>query len=194
MNTESTIKLIADSHSNAVEHGFYDGVENNWDSIRERIMLIICEVAELMEADRKGKWYGSTSAFANDELREQVAQSESRIHTHVNFNEFYGLFVKGHAEEELADICIRIFDLLGFLDYKQINIDIVYPYKPAPCVKLMCFDMCNELIGNAVYVGLQHTLCIINDYCKRNEIDLDLHIEAKMLYNRNRPYKHGKNY
>ena len=44
-------ELAEKAHSNAVKHGFWDKKFNN----EHYLMLVITEIAEMVEADRRGK-------------------------------------------------------------------------------------------------------------------------------------------
>lgn len=82
-------------HDNARAKGFWDNERN----MGEMLMLIVSEVAEAMEADRK-------SLFFEGDIR-AVKNTES----HSDFQVEFQHHVKGTFEDELADICIRVFDL-----------------------------------------------------------------------------------
>lgn len=83
--------LIEKIHKNAVNKGFWEG-ENN---VGEKLMLIVSELGEALEAHRMEKYC---------EIDE------------VTSNEQFVLSVKDTFEDELADAVIRILDLCGGLD------------------------------------------------------------------------------
>ena len=97
MNIQENINK---AHQIATEHGFHDEKRSN----EHWLMLVISEVCELMEAHRKDHW--PTSDCGRESF-------ESREYVHPDFNERYDAYVKGTIGEELADICIRIFDFMG---------------------------------------------------------------------------------
>ena len=102
-----------------------------WDTPRETgtlLMLIVSELAEAMEADRKVKYALPTEFKKNVDLGGNWQ---------VNFE----TYIKDTFEDEIADAFIRLFDLCGAM-----NIDIEY------------------------------------------------HINQKLVYNATREYKHGKKY
>ena len=80
--------------------GFWDNERN----VGELLMLITSELGEAMEAHRKGK-------FANGHL---MATS------YATWKEWFEKHYKDTFEDELADVFIRLFDLIGFMN---INID-----------------------------------------------------------------------
>ena len=85
-------KWIEEVHKNAVNHGWYDGGKKNFG---ELLMLIVTEVAEVMEEYRKGKGFKETYT---DEKGKMCG-----------------------IPSELADIVIRVMDLCGYygIDLEQ---------------------------------------------------------------------------
>lgn len=102
MKSEKQIKpmneLAKEIHQNAVKHGFYDTKRE----VGTLLMLCVSELAEALEADRKGK-----HAILIDAIDED------------NFKEDFETCIKDSFEDEIADTIIRIFDLCGYY-----NIDI----------------------------------------------------------------------
>lgn len=194
----STLKqLIKEAHENAVKHGFYDDLTIDKPDMPRLLMLIIGEVAELMEADRKGRWLISGDLFAVDELL-QMLNGEVSIDDFVNY---YKEKIKGSAEEEIADICIRCFDALGFIGADEVSINHYYPIEERAAdysVTSLCYAMCKEITSGITLQEDSHALTAIIKaivlWCEKNGVALMLHIKAKMLYNESRPYKHGKKY
>ena len=192
--------LIKEAHDNAVSHGFYDGVSMNPAEIRQRQMLIVCEIAEAMEADRKKRWLIDQETLFS-ELRNIV----DGLSECDDFNSYYNLFVKGCVEEELADICIRCFDMLAFMDAKIEFIDETFGHVKSHQYKddglLTTFsDLCHKLTSlimpchEASCTDIYLPVYFLFYWCDYNVIDLLTHIIAKMMYNTNIPYKHGKAY
>lgn len=89
--------LVDAAHENAKAKGFYkEGKE-----LGTCLMLIVSELGEALEADRKGRhadicnldqylWNGNDDQFKQD--------------------------IKDTFEDEIADVFIRLFDLCGYLD------------------------------------------------------------------------------
>lgn len=140
---DTVTNIMHSVHMNSVNHGFYEGVEtilakmtNSGFSdeeiayvkdafVAQKLMLTVSELSEALEANRKGN-------------RAVLAGCDPNTH---DFKESFELSVKDSFEDELADTCIRLFDL-------------------------------------AEWQG----------------VDLEEHIKLKHLYNKQRPYKHGKKY
>lgn len=102
-------ELVKTAHGIAKSKGFWDSERNTG----ELLMLIVSELAEAMEADRK-----STRCNLNStelELGQYIATMDTEA-----FKAFYENNIKGSFEEEIADAYIRLFDLTGGM-----NIDIL---------------------------------------------------------------------
>lgn len=84
-------------HQDNVERGFYDEKRE----LGTLLMLIVSEVSEALEADRKGRHVNIS----------ELTETEKT----VGFKEK----IKDTFEDEIADTFIRLFDLVGYL-----NIDI----------------------------------------------------------------------
>lgn len=101
-------ELVEKAHGIAKEKGFWDKERNRG----ELLMLIVSELAEALEADRKQRHCSLT----NSELELGLKLSEMNPKKEENkkaFVEFYNNEVKGSFEEEIADTFIRLFDLVG---------------------------------------------------------------------------------
>ena len=75
-----------------------------WDKEREigtLLMLVTSELAEALEADRKGKYAGKIAAADIDE---------------EEFPQWFEQNVKDTFEDEMADTVIRILDICGAMD------------------------------------------------------------------------------
>lgn len=88
-----TLNQLRDEiHENAKNKGF-------WDKEREigtRLMLCVSELAEAMEADRKGR----------------VANMD-KFYKGIAHGDIFETYIKDTFEDELADTIIRILDLCG---------------------------------------------------------------------------------
>ena len=90
-------ELSKEIHENARSKGFWDKERN----LGEMLMLIVSEVSEAMEADRKNHF-----SDWEDKLPPIGENLEDK-----NFVKAFMMMVKNTFEDELADVCIRIFDL-----------------------------------------------------------------------------------
>jgi NTP pyrophosphatase (non-canonical NTP hydrolase) len=106
-NKSQLATLVADSHKTAKQKGFWDKPRNTG----ELLMLIVSELGEALEADRKSKHCA---------LSKPILKKVNEKKLPEEFKEVYEKYVKGSFEEEIADTFIRLFDLCGGL---KINIE-----------------------------------------------------------------------
>lgn len=169
------------AHTNAVNHGFWD---EKW-SNEHCLMLVITEVGELVEADRK-KRHANIDRFVED------------AKDFPGFIGRFGVWIKDTVEDEFADIAIRLFDLAGALgvDFDKMN----------PCRYHRAFDkfdfaenafalskgLCRDGIG--IEKRIQFGLDFITKWAQELNIELAFFVAQKMRYNVMRPYRNGKQY
>lgn len=182
----------------AVAHGWHE--ENLSDE--HFLCLVISELMEAVDAERKGR-YASKDRFVR-EFEYIVTEQRLRNDAYdVAYILVFDKYIKDTVEDELADACIRIFDLAGL---RKINLsDISFPIYNSDDHKnsrksltftewvydvtwvISGFNKNNYPIGYLV-VGILQEIC-----CKAELIGFDIlwHIDQKMKYNELRPYKHG---
>lgn len=180
-------KLTNEAHENAKSKGF-------WDEPREKqelLMLMVTEVAEAVEADRKDRYCDMNAFYASLAIE--------------GFEKTYNNTVKGTFEEEMADVCIRIFDYCGQWGIKlgsvtsamdkelhawtgiEIKNTAGFLFSITRSVTDMHFGSFPKMKAGEVLGKIVHL-------CRVKNIDLDKHIELKMKFNKTRPFKHGKKY
>lgn len=166
------------AHKNAQEKGFWKERLSN----EHCLMLVVTEIAECVEADRKGK--KANRLFYSMDLP-------------IVFGD-YELHIKGSVEDEMADIAIRLADLAGALG---LDFD-----KMKPCNYHRAFDkftftenafaltkgLSRDKIGieRRILFGLDY----IFNWASSMGIDLWFFIEHKMRYNSLRHVLYGKRY
>lgn len=89
-------RLIQEAHGAAIEKGWW---KDECDK-RRPLMLVITEIAEAVEADRKNK-------------RADKKQFHNDLGESGDFKLEFETFIKDSLEDELADVCIRLFDYAG---------------------------------------------------------------------------------
>lgn len=177
MKIEDIRELCKEAHENAVRHGFW----NEEHDIRHYLMLVITELAEAVQAYRKGK-------FADRNKYENLVKERG-----CTEDTAFLLRVKDTFEDEMADACIRLMDLagrsdvgfpddydsLGFLDEREITIVLF---------KAIFF------MQNAMYRDAGSLVMYLIRLSEALGIDIEWHIRLKMAYNVSRPYLHGNKF
>ena len=168
----------------AVAHGWHEEEKSHmhW------LCLVISELMEAVEADRKGR-------HANVNMYHEICRSYiPSIPKKNGFIFAYEETIKGTVEEELADACIRLFDYAGVTEYDLDDFD--YNESDTDDYSEMTFT---ESMYNITNYIMEWDITVVLDeifaFCRDRNIDIFWHIEQKMKYNELRPYKHGdKNY
>lgn len=180
----------------ACKHGWYEQKRSN---IHE-LMLVVSELGEAVNADRNGK-------YANRERFENVLKE-----FHVPFSYAFNQCIKDTVEDELADAAIRILSMAGFnsadLEEEPFSEEGLEKLVKAANNGLTISDNPEKITFpeelSMVFSGIMKVLqegdsmgdVLVNIYviAYRRGIDLKWHIEQKMKYNEERPYKHNKKY
>ncbi len=165
----------------AVAHGWHD--ENLSDE--HFLCLVISELMEAVEADRKGM-------HANRANFEYYMKQRKR-----DDGEFMYAFkqdIKDSVEDELADACIRMLDLAGLRGYDLDSFD----YEGSDTEDYSDMTFTESMFRICVYVTdnlyRDEPFILLNEifaFCRDRNIDIFWHIEQKIKYNELRPYKHG---
>lgn len=190
-------KLRDKAYQCAVAHGWHD--EDLSDE--HFLCLIISELMEAVEADRKRK------RSDIDNYNRYINGMTIETNTERPFMVAYDMFIKGSVEEELADVCIRIFDLAGLrnVDLSSVSLPISNSAEHIICRKALtftewCYDVTRVIVRynkdnfpiGYLFIGILQEICCIAEIIG---FDLLWYIKQKMRYNELRPYKHGnKNY
>lgn len=183
--------LRDEAFKTACEHGFHDTELSN----EHCLMLVITELSEAVEADRKGRW------FTNEDKTEYLTCQKDKFYMYA-----YENYIKGTVEEELADATIRLLDLAGL---RKVDIEIpdeewdeiIKNLKPDAKSEYsftqLMFHLCEWITQyneNDIEDVIINTLALIKIACFIHNIDLEWHIKMKMKYNSLRENKHGKKY
>lgn len=200
MGTIKTIelnKLRDEAYQIAVEHGWHDKDLSD----EHFLCLVISELMEAVQAERKGK-HADVAKFKEWQGNNIPFSEETRVR---RFQEDFEAYIKDSVEDELSDVCIRIFDLAGLLGVSFLGVkfplkirDEIYKYKNQKTFTEWCYDL-TRFIGNYnpwhittldFFVNILQEVFIMS---KIKGFDLLWHIEQKMKYNRTRPRMHGNN-
>lgn len=174
-------------HQNAINKGFWDRDL----SIEHCLMLVITELSEAVEADRKGK-RSNVEQYVKSTAKSRIRTDNPMYFNRISFENN----IKDTVEDELADAVIRLCDVSC-----HIGIDLASlgpGITPLAAKSTFTEDM-YYLIKRMYICGhdkdkVKVTIENIIDLCDRMRIDLNWHIEQKMLYNETREKMHGKAY
>lgn len=176
-------ELAKRAYENARAKGFHD-VERKDDHF---LMLVVCELAEAVEADRSGR------RADRKEYERLVGACEEIVRPHL-----FEMYIKDSVEDELADAVIRLLDFIGMkgIDVnKKLNADdLVGEYRKTKgkggladevytIVCMLCFD---EFV--------EYTMGDVFELADNHGIDLMWFVTEKMKYNETREVLHGKEY
>ena len=173
-------ELQKEAHAIARDHGWWDEER----TFGDLIALVHSELSEALEAYRE---YGNTTNAWMELVDED---SDDRIPVGV-----------GH---ELADVVIRVADMAEHYDWDLSgweDADISHTIVDPTFGDWICLihgsltwafvGLCTTLQRSEWIEPLKTALRLVNDMAAHYGIDLDAAIEAKLEYNRSRPYRHG---
>lgn len=153
--------------------------------INDKIDLIAGEGAEAVEAIRNGR-------------RCNFNYKNQDISNTVDFIPYFKEHIKDSLEDETADIAIRTMDLMGFykfayVEHRNFNVGDLMTTKDI--LRLIRLKALSSSITDPFS---QNRACWILRGCLRiaelESFNLELHILAKIEYNKTRGRKHGKEF
>ena len=201
--SKTNLNILRDkAYKTACEHGFHEQELSN----NHFLCLVISELMEAVESDRKGR-RANVDRYNKKIANSRICQGlDSDIPKERGYEVAYNETIKGSIEEELADAVIRLLDLAGLrgISLELANGDI------DDCIEDMAEACKDETFTESIYSistlpvrydGLYDFHTTVNDMvlsifglAKYLEIDLFWHIEQKMKYNKLRDKMHGKKY
>lgn len=193
MNNINLNELRDRAYKTACEHGFHDKELSD----EHFLCLIVGELMEAVEADRKGKRADRESFKSSYENEEP--------HDDVIFKYCFEKYIKDTISDELSEAVIRLLDLAGLrgisLESASNDINSEYMDDIACMYSQLSFTEAIYSIFIKPIVDYKYLSTIVNEiiflifaFAKHLDIDLLWHIEQKMRYNELRPKFHGKKY
>lgn len=190
------------AYKTACEHGFHDQELSN----EHCFCLVISELMEAVEADRKGK-RANVDRYNKKIANSRICQGlDPDIPKERGYEVAYNETIKGSIEEELADAVIRLLDLAGL---RRISLELANEDIDG-CIEDMAEACKDETFTESIYSistlpvrydGIFNFPTAVNDMilsifglAKYLDIDLLWHIEQKMKYNQLREKMYGKKY
>ena len=184
-------KLSQQAYATAKAHGWHD--EKLPDETY--LMLIITEIAEAVQADRKDK-HADVELF--NYYYEGVTADEDN-HGFI-FKAYFDDFIKNTVEDELSDIIIRCLDLIALRGKGVYADEYMAKYlhdflKREPSFPEVAYELCKFAVSTDESLCLSERIggiiSLVTSYCKQKDIDIDFFVEQKMRYNKLREYRHG---
>ena len=173
-------ELATEVHKNAVAKGFWEGNPSD----EHFLCLVISELMEAVEADRKGR-HADVESF-------KILMDGCEDLFYINFSNC----IKDTISDEISDAFIRLLDLAGahgyiFDEEFLINASIEKrTFTENIYVIVQSLTKEKYSIKGRVLLSAQ----IIIKLAEILKIDLEWHVKQKMRYNALREYKHGKAY
>ena len=183
ITTEKLTELRDRAYRAACDKGFHD--EQKPDAVYK--MLIITEIAEAVQADRKGL---CVRKDIKNRYKVFVIDSEEPHQS------FYKCEIAGKLEDELADIIIRMLDYCGL---KQINMQPLESKLTKEKLPVGMQNFCNDMFYFCALITdwpdkyMPNTIAFLINYCESLGIDILWFVEMKMRYNETRErLEHGR--
>lgn len=193
-----TKDLIARAYTCACSHSFHEKDL----SVEHYLMLVLSEMGEAVEADRKVLHSDVERYLDESKFGADVYDRDTRSP--------FEKYIKDSVEDKLADVCIRMYDMCGALgieprveydtmevDFQEIFGEDTFCERMYYLSRLLCStsgvvddDGTDECLLQVIGSSLSFLFALAKDM----GIDLMYHIELKMRYNEERPYKNGKKY
>lgn len=187
---------IAETYDIAVKSGFHEKQlsDEHW------MMMVITEVCELIEADRKRM----TDVVCNPG---SIAILDGK--SNVKFENLFRRFVKDTVADEMADIVIRLCDFAGVHGLKVSESDFkgmrVWFTKQNATTTETAYRFVDMIVLRSPHHSSFHyrnywldflpdIIFNIFEWADQYGIDLCAQVRWKMRYNRLRAYKHGRKY
>lgn len=172
------------TYKTACEHGFHDKELSN----EHLLCLVISELMEAVEADRKGKRADRESFKSSYEDEEP--------HDDVNFKYCFEKYIKDTISDELSDAVIRLLDLAGLRNFNLNRFSPVDVVSREKTFTENIYAIVKEIIGRKYSLEEQVNYVITQVFALANILGVDLlwHINQKMRYNELRPMLNGKRY
>lgn len=172
------------AYETAVKHGWHNESKSN----EHCLCLVVSELMEAVEADRKNK-HADRSRFKSD-------YEDEEPHDDRNFAYNFKEYIKDSVEDELADTAIRLLDLAGL---RGVSMEVCDGFMGVKVEELkctfteFCLSLCSLLSSpeETLEDKVNYGIVALTKYTEQKGIDLMWHIKQKMKYNELRPYMHG---
>ena len=184
MNNINLNELRNIAYKTACEHGFHDKRLSE----EHCLCLVISELMEAVEADRKGKRADRESFKSSYEDEEP--------HDDANFKYCFEKYIKDTISDELSDAVIRLLDLAGLRNFNLNRFSPVDVVSRKKTFTENIYAIVKEIMGRKYSLEEQVNYVITQVFALADILGVDLlwHINQKMRYNELRPKLNGKRY
>ena len=195
ISKEKVQELIKRAYSIAATHGFHEVDRSN----AHFLMLVVSEIGEMVEADRKSR----RAMYDAVEYCEKHADETSD----VSWGRYFERDVKDTLEDELADVVIRIFDFLGTRHIEPLILEKTSTSDDwanlwgKDSINEQCYGLTKiithideDTSADDISRLLGASLAWCFDFADFHKFDLLWHVENKLMYNESRERLHGKKY
>lgn len=196
LKKEEVLDLVGRAYATAVEHGFHNEERSN----SHFLMLVLSEIGEMVEADRKNR-HADIAAF-NDLLYTPQAVGDMD----ARWKYLFERYVKDTVLDEMADVVIRILDFCGTrcIDLGDVYDTSSWSFAEYFGDRSFC-EQCYELAlriaavddrteASVVQAKMKSALMYCLSMADYYHADLLWHVRQKMRYNGQRAVRHGKAY
>ena len=173
-------ELAQEAFATAKAHGWHDTEQPD----ETYLMLIMTEIAEAVQADRKDK-----HAYKDKFLASLMPDDDGDM-----FSMLFEQYIKNSVEDELSDILIRCLDLAAL---RGISLDGVTEMTQTFHVRdyslaRLCYALCCHVTAIIpLRCKIADVIAYTLAWCSFNSIDIGFFVEQKMRFNKLRDYKHG---
>lgn len=191
-------KLSSEAHGMAVEHGFWEDEHSN----EHCLCLVISEIAEAVEADRKNKHsdvsnYESVMKPVTSVSLDWFGNKHERTFQWDQATAFQS-YMKDTVEDEMADVVIRLADMAGdqMVDFDKLAPSNYYrafgrwSFTENAFALMKGLSRENTNINRRIQFGIKYMF----DWAESLGFDLEYSIIEKMKFNATRGVRHGKAY
>lgn len=180
------------AYKTACEHGFHDQELSN----NHFLCLVISELMEAVEADRKGR-RANVDRYNKKIANSRICQGiDPDIPKERGYEVAYNETIKGSIEEELADAVTRLLDLAGLRNLNLNRFALVNVVSKKKTFTENIYSIVKDITNYKYTLEELVNYAITQVFVLSDILDIDLlwHIEQKMKYNELREKMHGKKY
>ncbi len=199
MTTLLTSALIDRCHAGSRAKGFWDEVPPE----RQQLMLVVSELAESLEAHRKGRQ--ADFATYNNRVGELLGRGKGFADFQPTLFQEY---IKDSVGDEIADAAIRLCDYAGgfFTDPRDIEHVLICYGTERKFARVEGENYASDLLtvtqvvinerprGGLSSRSLAEAFATVEALADAYKVDLATHIDLKLRYNATRPRLHAKAY